>query len=86
MQSFKRLLHDNGYTAETFTATYNNVYPASPISLSTIQSLSCGRRSFRKSSAIIVQRIAHILDDPDSSPLDYDRRVDLIFTLLNVIG
>lgn len=86
MVSFKSLLHDSGYTAETFTATYNNVYPSSPISLSTVQSWSAGRRSFKRSSAIVVQRVAHIIDDPDSSPLDYERRSHLVFTLLNVIG
>lgn len=86
MHSFKEMLHSNGYTAETFTKTYNNVYPASPISLSTIQSLSAGRRTFRKTSAIIVQRIAHILDDPDSPPFDYERRINIIRILLNEIN
>lgn len=86
MHSFKEMLHNNGYTAETFTRTYNNVYPASPISLSMIQSLSAGRRSFQKTSAIVVQRIAHILDDPDSSPSEYERRTNIIYALLNNVG
>lgn len=86
MASFKSLLHDSGYTAETFLATYNNFYPYAPISLSTVQSWSSGRRSFRNCGAIIVQRVAHILDDPDSSSLDYERRVHIVYTLLNVIG
>lgn len=80
---FKRSLKEFGYTAESFTQTYNNVYPSSPISLSTVQSWSTGRRSFAKTAAITVQRVAHILDDPDCGESDYSRYASIMYHLIN---
>lgn len=80
---FKRQLHGNGYTTQTFTDTYNAVYPDNTISVSAVRSWCSGRRSFSNTAALTVQRIAHILDDPDSSESDYERYSGIIFHLVN---
>lgn len=68
---FKNMLSEKHYTAETFTYTYNEIYPDQQISMATVQSLSCGRRSFAHMATITVLRIAQILDYPDCTESDY---------------
>ena len=80
---FKRSLKELGYTAETFTQTYNNVYSTAPVSVSTVRSWCTGRRSFAKTAAITVQRVAHILEDPNSSITDFERYAGIMYHLIN---
>lgn len=80
---FKNIMHELGYTAETFTNTYNAVYPKNTISVATVRSWCSGRRSFANTAAITVQRVAHILDDPDCSDTDYTRYSCIIYHLIN---
>lgn len=79
---FKTMLKENRYTAKSFTATYNNVYPNQPISISTVQSWCTGRRSFARTAAITVLRVAHILDDPNCGDSDYTRYAGIVYHLV----
>lgn len=80
---FKFMLAERGYTLDTFTETYNNRYPDEKVSRSLVGTWSCGRRSLSRTAAIIIQRIACILDDPDGSESDYERYAGIMHHLIN---
>ena len=79
---FTNMIHEKGFTAESFVRTFNNVYPSNKISLSTVQSWMSGRRTFAKSAAETVLRVAHVLDDPDASERDIERYDYIAYRLI----